>query len=54
MNNNDNTPKAVNVIHFNSNSINLNNLCMPHTNFHQRQVSEAVIYGDMIVIRPAL
>ena len=54
MNINDNILKAINVINFNGNSINLNDLCMSHTNFKQGQILEAAIYGDMILITPAL
>jgi hypothetical protein len=53
MNINDNTLKAINVIKFNGNSINLNDLCMSHTNFKHGQILEAAIYGNMIVITPA-
>ncbi len=50
---NDNTLKAINVIPYNGKSINLNDLCMSHTNFQQNQILEAAIYGDMIIITPA-
>lgn len=53
MNINDNTLKAINVIPFNGKSINLNDLCMSHTNFKPGQILEAAIYGNMIVITPA-
>ena len=46
--------KLINIIHFNGKSINLNNLCMSHTNFLQDEVLEALIYNDMIVIIPAI
>ncbi len=46
--------KLINVIHFNGKSINLNSLCMSHTNFQQGQILEALIYNDMIVIIPAI
>ena len=51
---NNNYLKAINIIHFNGMSINLNNVCMSHTNFKPGQILEAVIYDDMIVIVPAL
>lgn len=50
----DNSLKAINIINYNGKSINLNDLCMSHTNFQSGQVLEAAIYGNMIVIRPAL
>ena len=53
MNINDNTLKAINVIPYNGKSINLNDLCMSHTNFKPGQVLEALIYGNMIMIIPA-
>lgn len=53
MNINDNTLKAINVIPYNGKSINLNDLCMSHTNFKPGQILEAAIYGDMIVITSA-
>lgn len=46
--------KLINVIHFNGKSINLNSLCMSHTNFQQEQILEALFYNDMIVIIPAI
>ena len=46
--------KAINIIHFDGKSINLNNVCMSHTAFQKDQVLEAAIYEDMIVIVPAL
>lgn len=49
-----NNLKAINIIHFHGKSINLNDLCMPPTQFQQSQIFEAAIYGDMIVISPAL
>ena len=49
-----NNLKAINIINYNGMSINLNDLCMSHTNFHSGQVLEASIYEDMIVIAPAL
>jgi len=54
MNNNNNILRAINVINFNGNSIHLNGLCMSHTNFKPGQILEAAIYGDMIVITPAV
>ena len=53
MNINDNTLKSINVIPYNGKSINLNALCMSHTNFKPGQILEAAIYGNMIVITPA-
>lgn len=53
MNINDNTLKAINVIPYNGKSINLNDLCLSHTNFKTGQILEAIIYGDMILIAPA-
>lgn len=52
MNINDNTLKAINVIPYNGKLINLNDLCMSHTNFKTGQILEAAIYGNMIVITP--
>ena len=46
--------KAINVIRYNGTSINLNNLCMNHTNFQPEQILEVFIYNDMIVIKPAI
>lgn len=45
---------AINVFHFNGNSINLNEVCMSHTIFQSGQVLEAAIYDEMIIIRPAI
>ena len=53
MNINDNTLRAINIIHFNGNSINLNDTCMSHTIFQSGQILEAAIYGNMIIITPA-
>ena len=53
MNINDNKLKAINVIPYNGKSINLNDLCMSHTNFKPGQILETAIYGNMIVITPA-
>lgn len=50
----DNNLKLINVIHYNGSSIYLNDMCMSHTNFHQGQVLQAAVYGDMIVITPAI
>lgn len=50
----DSVLKAINIIHFDGKSINLNDTCISHTIFKQGQVLEAAIYGDMIVITPAL
>lgn len=50
----DNNLKVINIIHFDGKSINLNNTCISHTIFMQGQVIEAIIYNDMIVIKPAL
>lgn len=54
MNDNRNYLKAINVMHFNGKSINLNEVCMSHTIFQPGQILEAAIYGDMIVITPAV
>lgn len=54
MSNNDNSLKAINVIHYNGSSIGLNNLCMSHTNFQSGEILEIAIYEDMIMIIPAL
>lgn len=54
MNNNHNNLKAINVINFNGKSINLNEVCMSHTIFQPGQILEAAIYGNMIVITPAV
>lgn len=51
---NNNNLKAINIINYNGMSINLNDLCMSHTNFQSGQVLEAAIYENMIVIAPAL
>lgn len=51
---NDNSLKAINVIHYDGISINLNETCMSYTNFQPNQVLEAAIYGDMIVITAAI
>lgn len=51
---NNNNLKAINIIHFDGNSINLNNVCTSHTIFQKGQVLEVAIYNDMIVIVPAL
>lgn len=51
---NDNSLKAINVIHYDGISINLNETCMSYTNFQPNQVLEAAIYGDMIVITTAI
>ncbi len=53
MNINDNTLRSINIIHFNGNSINLNDTCMSHTIFQQGQILEAAIYENMIIITPA-
>lgn len=53
MNNNDNTIKAINIIPYIGKSINLNDLCLSHTNFKTGQILEAIIYGDMILIASA-
>ncbi len=50
----DDNLKAINIIHFGGKSIYLNDTCISHTIFKQGQVLEAAIYGNMIVIRPAL
>lgn len=52
--NNDNNLKAINIIHFDGKSIDLNDVCISHTNFRPGQVLEAAIYGDMIVITPVI
>ncbi len=52
--NNDNNLKAINIIHFDGKSIDLNDVCISHTNFQPGQVLEAAIYGDMIVITPVI
>ena len=52
--NNNNNLKAINVIHYNGKSINLNFECMSHTSFQQGQVLEALVYGNMIIIKPAI
>ncbi len=52
--NNDNNLKAINIIHFDGKSINLNDVCISHTNFRPEQVLEVAIYGDMIVITPVI
>ena len=52
--NNDNSLKAINIIHFDGKSINLNDVCISHTNFRPEQVLEVAIYGDMIVITPVI
>ena len=51
---NNNNLKAINIINYNGMSINLNDLCMSHTNLQSGQVLEAAIYENMIVIAPAL
>lgn len=54
MSNNDNSLKAINLIKYNGISINLNIECVSHTCFQQGQVLEASIYGNMIIIKPAI
>lgn len=49
-----NNLKAINVIHYNGKSINLNIECMSHTSFQPGQVLEASIYENMIVITSAI
>jgi len=49
-----NNLKAINLINYNGMSINLNDVCMSHTVFQKGQILQASIYGDMIVITPAL
>lgn len=51
---NDTNLKSINVIKYNGKSVDLNSLCMSHTNFQQGQILEAFIYNDMIVITPAM
>ncbi len=51
---NNNNLKAINIIHFDGKSICLNDVCMSHTVFQKGQILQASIYGDMIVITPAL
>ncbi|MDR7814549.1 hypothetical protein [Lacrimispora sp.] len=51
---NNNNLKAINIIHFDGKSISLNDVCMSHTVFQKGQILQASIYGDMIVITPAL
>ncbi|GEM_PF-2768733 len=46
--------KAINIIHYDGMSINLNKVCMSYTNFNPGQILEAVIYEDMIVKTQAL
>lgn len=50
----DNNLKLINVIHYNGSSIFLNDVCMSHTNFQLGQVLQAAVFGDMIVITPAI
>lgn len=50
----DNNLKLINVIHYNGSSIVLSEVCMSRTNFQQGQVLQAAVYGDMIVITPAI
>lgn len=52
--NNDNSLKTINIIHFDGKSINLNDVCISHSNFRPGQVLEVAIYGDMIVITPVI
>lgn len=52
--NKDNSLKAINLINYNGTSINLNEVCMSHTVFQKGQVLEVSIYGDMVVIAPAI
>lgn len=49
---NDTNLKSINVIKYNGKSVDLNSLCMSHTNFQQEQILEAFIYNDTIVISP--
>ena len=49
-----NNLKAINVIRYDGKSINLNIECVSHTSFQQGQVLEASIYGNMIIIKPAI
>ena len=49
-----NNLNAISLINYNGRSINLNEVCMSYTNFNPGQILEAIIYNDMIVIRPAL
>jgi hypothetical protein len=51
---NDTNLKSINVIKYNGKSVDLNSLCMSHTNFQPEQILEAFIYNDMIVIAPAM
>lgn len=50
----DNNLKLINIIHYNGSSIVLNEVCMSHTDFQKGQVLQAAVYGDMIVITPAV
>lgn len=50
----DNNLKLINIIHYNGSSIVLNEVCMSRTDFQKGQVLQAAVYGDMIVITPAV
>ena len=50
----ENNLKAINVIRYNGESINLDNQCISHTTFHKNEILEISFYGNMIVIAPAL
>lgn len=50
----DNNLKSINLFRFNGVSININDKCISHTNFHPGQVLEAAIYENMIVITHAI
>lgn len=54
MKTNDNNLKTINLTRYNGSSINLIGAYMSDTNFHKGQVLQTMIYGNMIVIIPAI
>ncbi len=54
MNNNDKNLKTINLTRYNGSSINLSGTYMSGTNFQKGQVLQEMIFGDMIVIIPAI
>lgn len=54
MNKCDNNLKTINLTRYNGSSINLIGTYMSGVNFHKGQVLQTMIYGDMIVITPAI
>lgn len=52
--NNENNLKTINLTRFNGESINLSGAYMSGANFQKGQVLQTMIYGDMIVIIPAI